>query len=399
MKYSAVADRSRKPVRYGAALLGVLLIAANLRVGFVSVGPLLIDIGNDLDISPATAGLLTGLPLISFAVFSPFAPAVALRLGLNRTVWVSLGLLALGILIRSLPLTVALWAGTAVLGAAIAFLNVLLPSLVKRDFPLRVSQVTGTYSAIQSASAAVGAALVVPLAHGLGYGWRTALVFWAGLALLAMAVLFPGVRAREPRVQGHASEELTFRSPWKSFLGWQVTIFMGLQSTAFFVLMGWLPSIERSHGVPASTSGAHLSIFLVVGTLSSLVTGGLLHRLSGQRAVAVSASVLTVVSYAGLALAPAVSLIWIVCGAAGCGSLIVTALSLFSLRTTEHRQAAALSGMAQSIGYALAACGPVIFGALYAVGGRWELPLWTMAILMVMLCGFSVLATRTRVIG
>ena len=385
--------------RLGLGFLGVVLIAVNLRVGFVTVGPLLEEISRDLGISAGQAGLLTGLPLAMFALFSPVAPAVAARTGLDRALWLSLLLLAAGIVGRSAPVPGAVWLGTAVVGVGIAFLNVLLPSLVKREFPQRVSQVTGVYTSIQSAAAAAGSALVVPIAHAGSAGWRLALGVWAVLAVVALVLLFPGLR-RRPAAEG-APEEGTSRSrsPWRSALGWQVTLFMGLQSVAFYVLMAWLPSIERSHGVSAAAAGTHMALFLLVGMVSSLGTGALMHRTRDQRFVALAGSALALAAFAGLAAAPGLTLLWVVLGAAGCGNLIVVALSLFSLRTGDHHQAAALSGMAQSVGYALAAAAPAVFGLLYDAGGRWEPPLLLMAGLMEVLCVFAVLAGRDRVIG
>lgn len=152
----------------------------NLRVAFVSVGPVLSDIGAEFDWSGSTAGLLTGVPLFSFAVFSPVAPGFARRLGLDRALWVALLLLTAGILGRTVPVEAAVWSGTVLIGTGIAFLNVLLPSLVKRELPSRVSQVTVIYTAVQGAASAAGAAVVVPIANATGYGWRLALGVWAG---------------------------------------------------------------------------------------------------------------------------------------------------------------------------------------------------------------------------
>lgn len=396
-----VAERAQtvRTARLGAAFLGVLLIAVNLRVAFVSVGPVLSDIGAEFGWGGGTAGLLTGLPLICFAVFSPVAPGVAHRLGLDRALWLSLLLLAAGILGRSVPAEAAVWSGTVLIGTGIAFLNVLLPSLVKRDVPSRVSQVTGMYTAVQGAVSAAGAAVVVPVAQATAYGWRLALGVWVGLALIALAILLPWLRSRNPvaaEAEGRAGD---FRSPWGSALGWHVTLFMGLQSLAFFVLVAWLPGIEREQGIPAATSGVHTSVFLLVGVLASLAAGAVLHRAADQRPVALGSSILAFCAYAGLAVAPQLSLLWVVVGAAGCGSLIVIALSLFSLRTGNHRQAASLSGMAQSVGYAIAAAGPVAFGALRDLSGSWTLPLAVTAALMLVLCVTAVLSGRNRLIG
>lgn len=392
--------KTERTVRFGLAFVGIMVIAVNLRVAFVSVGPLLLEISSDQGWSNSTAGLLTGLPLIAFAVFSPVAPGFAFRLGLDRALWVSLLLLMIGVLARSAPVEGAIWVGTALLGAAIAFLNVLLPSLIKRDVPTRVSQVTGIYTAAQGAVSAGGAALVVPIAHATNSGWRLALGIWAGLALVALAVLLPRIR-RHVSNAGPAADcpSPTYRSPWKSALGWQVTVFMGLQSMAFFILMAWLPSIEQDHGISQVASGMHISVFLFTGTLASLGAGVLLHRFTDQRPLALITSVFALSAYVGLAVAPEVSLLWCVVAALGCGSLIVIALSLFSLRTVHHTQAAALSGMAQSIGYAIAAAGPVAFGALHDLSGGWTLPLAATAGSMLVLCIVAVLSARNRLIG
>ncbi|TQJ33554.1 CynX/NimT family MFS transporter [Arthrobacter sp. SLBN-122] len=398
---AATRNAPQRTLRFGFAFIGVLLIAVNLRVSFVSVGPVLANISSDLGLSNPAAGFLTGLPLISFAVFSPVAPAFADRLGLDRALWLSLLILASGIVLRSLPVPGFIWAGTATLGLAIAFLNVLVPSLVKRDFPLKVSQVTGSYTAAQAAFAAVGAAVVVPVAQTSPAGWRLALGIWAGLAIIATAVLLPFLR--RPAAAGtHATARRapnSYQSPWTSFLGWQVTLFMGLQSVAFYVLMAWLPTIEQSQGVPATTAGIHLSVFLLVSVFASLGTGAVLHRGRDQRLTASASAAFTFMTFLGLALAPDLILLWVLLGAIGCGSLIVIALSLFSLRTRNHPQAAAMSGMAQSVGYGLSAIGPVLFGGLHDLTGSWTAPLITIAAAMAVLTLIGSLAGRDRVIG
>ena len=392
-------QRRERTARFGFAFIGVLLIAANLRVSFVSVGPVLSNISSDLELSTTAAGFLTGLPLIAFAVFSPMAPGFAARLGLDRAMWVSLLFLALGIVLRSLPVSGFLWAGTAMIGLGVAFLNVLVPSLVKRDFPLKVSQVTGSYTAVQAGIAAIGAALVVPVAQTSPAGWRLALGIWAGMALIAMAVLLPWLRRHVSENKSASPQDVSYRSPWSSALGWQVTLFMGLQSIAFYVLMGWLPTIEQDHGVSATTAGLHLSLFLLINVFASLAAGSLLHRGTDQRLIAFVSGALMVVTFLGLAVAPGITLLWVVVGSVGCGSLIVIALSLFSLRSVNYPQAASLSGMAQCVGYGLGAMGPVLFGALRELSGDWTLPLLVTAGIMAVLAVMGLLAGRDRVIS
>ncbi len=386
-------------LRVGTGLLGILLIAVNLRVGFVTVGPLLEGISGDLGLSAGQAGLLAGLPLLSFALLSPVAPIFARLAGLDRAAWLSVLLLAAGIVLRSVELPGMIWAGTILLGAGIAFLNVLVPSIVKRNFPTRVSQVTGFYTSAQGAIAALGAAVVVPVAHATSAEWRLALGMWAGLAILALAVLGPWLLRNEPKAALTSGRSPVLRSPWTSLLGWQVTLFMGFQSVTYYVLIAWLPAIERSHGVSEADAGFHMALFFLVGVAASFGTGAVMTRLADQRGVALASSLLALAAFLGLMLAPGLMLLWVITAAVACGALVVVALSLFSLRTTNHAQAAGLSGMAQSVGYAIAGAAPLAFGVLYDVTGGFELPLFLVVCCMAVLCVLAVLVGRARTIS
>lgn len=393
---TAASGTGRLP-RFGLALIGVLLIAVNLRASFTAVGPVLGLMRQDLGLSGAAAGLLTSLPLLAFAAFSPVAPALARKLGLDRALWLALLLIALGIVTRSVPWEPGVWTGTGLLGIGIAFINVLLPSLVKRDFPYRVAQVTGVYSAVQSSVAALAAGVVVPIADASPWSWRLALGVWAGMAVIAMAVMLPRVRARKPiPLAADTAGREPRRSPWTAALAWQVTIFMGLQSVPFFVFVAWLPSILHDRGISAGTAGWYLFLFQIVSVLGNLGTATLAHRLNDQRLIGLAGGVLCFLTYTGLLLVPQLALLWTVTGGLGCGSTIVLALSLFSLRTRNHSQAAALSGMAQSVGYLLAAAGPVAFGWLHDLTGGWSIPLGLTAAVMVVMSVFAMLASRNR---
>src|SRR5699024_5749143 len=189
-------DRTAGGLRAGLVLVGLLLVAANLRAGITSVGPVLDTVRDDLEMSAMTASVLISLPLVAFAVVSPLAPPLARRIGIERSLGLALAVLALSIVARSWPLDGASWVGTAGLGCAIAVLNVTIPALVKRAFPTRIGPVTGLYSAVQSGVAGIAAGLAVPIA-GLGeHGWRLSLGLWAGLAVIAFAVFAPQLRVR-----------------------------------------------------------------------------------------------------------------------------------------------------------------------------------------------------------
>jgi CP family cyanate transporter-like MFS transporter len=403
-------------LRPGLALVGVLMVAANLRASLATVGPVLSDVQHELQLASVAASVLISLPVLAFAVISPLTPALMRRLGDEGALAAALGLLAVGIVLRSLPGTGLLWLGTALLGAAIAVLNVALPAVVKRDFPTRIGQLTGAYSSVQAAFAALAAGVAVPIAGATGSGWRLAFGVWAGLALVALAVFSPQLRRNAAPAPGEedivagaplgaavavsaAGERSAWRNPWGSALAWQVTLFMGLQSTTYYVLVTWMPSIERAGGVPASAAGFHLLIFNALGIAGSLSAAVLMPQLRGPRLIVTVGPVMILVAVLGLLAAPLLGVLWACFAGVGAGATIVLALSLFGLRTRHHRQAASLSGMAQSIGYLLAAAGPVAMGAIHDATGRWAPTLVILGAVCVLQIVFGLLATRPRFLG
>ena len=386
--------------RSGLLFVGILLIAVNLRAAITSVGPVIEDVRTDLGIGGATASVLISLPLVAFAVVSPVAPVLARWIGIERALGAALAVLAVATVVRSLPSVPALWVGTAFLGIAIAVINVLLPSLVKREYPDRIGQVTGLYSSVQGAAAALASGFAVPLAGPTQHGWRLALGIWAGLGLIALAVFLPQLRRRTvpTGATSATATPVSHRSPWGSALGWQVTVFMGMQSTIYYTLITWWPSVERAHGVSAAAAGWHLFAMQVAGLLSNLATARLIPRRPDQRLLLLGATGLFALAIAGQLALPGASLLWIVIAGAGGGACIVLALSLFGLRTRDHHQAAALSGMAQSVGYALAAAGPILLGALHDATGSWTAPLVVLLGVLVVQAVAGVQAGRARLL-
>lgn len=397
--------------RAGRRVGGILLLGAIGRAPLTSVGPLVADIRATEHLSGAAAGLLTTLPLLAFAGFSPVAPLVARRVGLERALGLAVVVLATGIAVRSAPVPVSLWLGTAAVGAAIAGFNVLLPSLVKRDHPARVAQLSGGYSATQSVVAAVASGTAVPLA-ALAGGWRAALACWVVLVAVAGLAWLPRTLQRHPATRSHATPNGATpespapngagRPPWRSALAWQVTAFMGLQSMAFYVLITWLPSLERDHGIPARAAGWHLFAYLAAAVAANLVTPVALHRMRDQRLVGFVGVACIGLGTAGLQWLPWTAtwaLASVLLAGFGAGGILVVCLSLFSLRTSDHTQAAALSGMAQTGGYTVAAAGPVLFGALRDASGSWTLPMAVLSALTALMAVFAVLSGRARLIA
>jgi MFS transporter, CP family, cyanate transporter len=385
--------RHRRPI---LLIAGILVVAANLRPALTGVGPLLDDIRADLGLSGSAAGLLTALPLLMFAVFSPVSSAVALRIGTERALWGGLVGLAAGILLRSAPVTGAIWVGTAIVGASIAFFNVLLPSVVKRDFPRHLGLLIGIYSAVQSVVAALASGIAVPIAGHSASGWRWSMAVWAALAVVAVVVWSPQLRRPSTRALPSA---VKVRTPWHSALAWQVTSFMGLQSLVFYATIAWLPSIEKSAGTSATAAGWLLFLFQIVSVISSLGSSALIQRLPDQRLLGLAAAASSVIGVIGLLVATSWSPLWMVLMGLGTGASIVIALSLFGLRTADHTQAAALSGMAQLVGYLVAAAGPVAAGALHDATDSWTPPLLLIAAFIVVQGCVIAYAGRNRLVS
>jgi MFS transporter, CP family, cyanate transporter len=355
-------------------IAGFLLIAANLRGALTSVGPLVETIQADLHLTSGEAGFLVTLPLLTFAAVSPQVPRLARRVGTDQVLWIALVVLVAGIVLRSLPVVGLLWVGTVLLGAAIAVGNVLWPSLVKRDFPRHVSAVTGVYTAMMGIVASIAAGVAVPLAGALPGGWRTSLGVWAGLVLVALAVWTPQVVGRrEPAAA--APETGKTATPWRSLLAWECAGFMALSACGFYTVLSWYPSILHSYGTSETTAGWLLFAYQLIGVLMSLVVPLVLTRLRDQRAVAVVSSLLAMTGYLGLLFAPGLAVLWVLVTGIAAGALFFLALAFFSLRAADPRSSAALSGMGQSIGYLVAALGPVLFGVLHDATGGWRAPL------------------------
>lgn len=361
-----------RAVRPGLVLAGILLIAANLRALVAAVGPALPAIAQDTGLSPTAQGILVALPVAAFAVFSPLTASVAARRGTERTVLFALLVLAAGAVLRSLPAPGGgmwpLFAGTVAIGAAIAVGNVLLPVLTHRGFPTRVSVVTGYYIAVQSVVAALASMLTVPLALWLG-SWRIAIGIW-GLFVLAALVTWRPRMIEPPPVEHEPPTPSAADRPsvWRSALAWQVAAYFGLQSSAFYILLSWLPSVEQDIGVSAEAAGVHLALFLVAGIVATLVVP-LFLRGADQRLVAMLVPVGVLIAMSGLLVAPALVVAWAALGGFALSAAMVVSLSLISLRAGRPDVTGRLSSMVQGTAYTLVAVALLVAGVVRDLAG------------------------------
>lgn len=381
-----------------ALLAGILLIAANLRAPFTSIAPLLETLKQTFDLSATQAGLLITLPLLSFSAVSPFAAGIARRLGLERALFLALGIIAAGIAVRSSGHAAPLYAGTAIVGSGIAIGNVLLPSLLKRDFPDKVAALTAVYVLTMGIAAASASALAVPLSRLAGFDWRVVAAAALVLQAIAAVVWLPQLSRGAPKATAApaaAAVEASSRALWRSPLAWQVTLFLGLDCFLYYVGVSWLPAILRDGGYSAGQAGSFHGVLLLATALPGLLLIPLVPRMRDQRALAAMLSLSMSVGLGGLLLAPQWAVLWILCFGFGAGGGLILALAFISLRTSGAGQTAALSGMAQCIGYLLAAGGPPLVGLLHDGSGHWTLPLLLCVAVGVAMAGVGMFAGRS----
>ncbi|GIH60310.1 MFS transporter [Microbispora siamensis] len=380
---------------------GFVLAALNLRPALAGVSPLLPAIMRDLGLSPAGGGAITTVMVACLGLLAPAAPALATRIGLDRTLLAGLLVLAAGVALRSADGVPALYCGAALAGTAIAVMNVVMPGLVKQHFPGRIGLFTGLYVSVMVSGAAMASAAMVPLAGQVG--WRAAAGSAALLALLAAALWWvaltrqgravaspsPAVltrpdaqdpaarvggrdgrsRSRDP---GHRPYAALLRAP----ATWPVMAFMGLQSLTFYVLLAWLPTVFQAAGLPADEAGYLLGLTNLVQIVAALAVPLHAGRARSQKPHVVVAALLTVGGYLGVLLAPTTTpWLWMIALGLGQGASIALALLIITLRAPDPASVTALSAVAQSSGYVLAAIGPLAFGLLHELSGGWSVPL------------------------
>ncbi|MGL5968760.1 MAG: CynX/NimT family MFS transporter [Kluyvera sp.] len=375
-------------------IVGILLIASTLRVTFTGAAPLLDAIRADYGLTTAQTGMLTTLPLLAFGLVSPLAAGIARRMGMERSLFIAMGLICAGIVIRSLPSVALMFIGTAVIGCGIALGNVLLPGLIKRDFSTHVARFTGAYSVTMGAAAALGSALVVPIAMN-GFGWRGALLTLMVFPLLAMLFWLPQWRATQS-ISVSSSGAAHNRGIWRSALAWQVTLFLGLNSLVYYVIIGWLPAILISQGYSEAQAGSLHGLLQLATAAPGFVVPLILHRLKDQRGIAIITALMCAVSALGYTLFPSQAVIWTIVFGFGSGATMILGLTFIGLRASSAHQAAALSGMAQAVGYLLAACGPPLMGKIHDASGAWHISLICVAVIALAMAVFGGLAGRDR---
>jgi MFS transporter, CP family, cyanate transporter len=399
MRSTVPADTKHAHVRLERSLLitGVAALGFNMRGAIASLPPIFPELGAGLHLSAAVVSLLAATPVLCFAAVSGFAAAIARRFGEERVLLAAIVMLAVGLAARAVAPGTLLFPGTICAGAAIALLNVLLSSLIKRRWPERAGFLIGLYITALSAGAITGSLASVPLWDATGgsvlitLGWLAAPAALG--ALLWLPQLSSGQATREaPKVHARVAVH-------RYALAWHVTLFMGLQSLLYYAALSWLPTILRGRGVTAATAGDLLALMGVGNLAVSLVVPVIAQRMRHQYALVVPTVAAIGGGLAGMVYAPlGGAVIWALVLGAGQNAALGLAIYFTAARAPHAAAAASLSALAQGAGYLLAATGPIEVGVLRSATGGWTLPLAVLLALTVVLLIFGLLAARPRVL-
>ncbi|MEK4128297.1 MFS transporter [Solibacillus sp. FSL W8-0474] len=377
-------------------MVAVFLFATTLRTPITVVGPIISFIRDGLGISNVLAGFLTTIPLVAFAIVSPFAPRIARKWGMEWTLFYSVFLLCTGILLRSVGETVLLIGGTILIGIAIAFGNVLIPSYFKWKFPLHIGLLTGVYSVSMNISSGFAAGFSFPIATNAG--WQIALGFSIVLGVLTLIIWIPILRT--PKVDLQMSTSQTMKTQmWKSPLAWAVAGAMGFQSFLFYCSSAWLPEIFVSQGLDATAAGWMVSVMQFAQIPMTFVIPIIAGKLISQRPIVIFFTICYLIGFTGVWMEwTSLAILWMIfLGFAG-GASFGLVLMLFSLRTETAYDAAELSGFAQSIGYLVAAVGPVLFGYVHDLTNSWSMPLLLFILISVLLFFASFISAKNQTV-
>ena len=388
-------------------VIGVIALGFNLRGAITSLPPIFPELQTRLGLSGATISLLAATPVICFGVFSGFAAALARRLGEERVLLAAIIALMAGLLLRAAAPSALLFPGTILAGAAIAVMNVLLSSLIKRRWPERAGMLIGLYITALSVGAIAGSVASVPLWQGSGGSLLLTLGWLAAPAALGALLWLPQLKSQSP--PSHRTDRADSGPPPRSAVGrlavhrhplaWQVMLFMGLQSLVYYATLSWLPTILRDRGESAAGAGDLLAVMGVGNLAVSLVVPVIAQRMRAQHVLVVPTVAAIAGGLAGLVYAPLGSAVaWALILGAGQNAALALAIFFTAARSPDAATAASLSAFSQAAGYLLASTGPLGVGLLHSATGSWTASIVALFALTAVMLVFGLLAARPRML-
>jgi MFS transporter, CP family, cyanate transporter len=385
----------------------VLALGYNLRGAITSLPPVFPELQGSLGLSGATVSVLAATPVICFGVVSGFAAGLARRAGEERALLgASIGLVA-GLIARGAAPAALLFPGTILASGAIAVMNVLLSSLIKRRWPERAGFLIGLYITALSAGAIVGSLVSVPLWQATGGSVALTLGWMAAPAALAALLWLPQARPRSatrpPAAAGGPAPAAPSRparvAVYRHALTWHVTIFMGMQSLLYYATLSWLPTMLRDRGESAAGAGDLLALMGVGNLAVSMLVPVAAQRMRSQVTLVLPTVIAIAGGLAALLYAPLGGAVaWALILGAGQNAALALAIFFTAARAPHAAAAASLSSLAQAVGYLLASAGPLEVGLLHSATGSWTLPVMLLFGFCAVMLVAGLLAARPRIL-
>jgi CP family cyanate transporter-like MFS transporter len=378
-------------------VVGVLALGYNLRGAITSLPPVFPELQASLRLSGATISILAATPVICFGVVSGFAASLARRAGEERVLFGASIALVAGLLARGAAPGALLFPGTILCSGAIAVMNVLLSSLIKRRWPERAGFLIGLYITALSAGAIVASLVSVPLWQDTGGSVGLTLGWLAAPAALAVLLWLPQAR---PRPQSRVTPAAHARVAVHRYaITWHVTIFMGMQSLLYYATLSWLPTMLRDRGESAAAAGDLLALMGVGNLAVSLFIPMAAQRMRSQVALVVPTTLAVAGGLAGLLYLPLGGAVaWALILGAGQNAALALAIFFTAARAPHAAAAASLSSLAQAVGYLLASAGPLEVGLLHSATGSWTAPVMVLFALSGVMLVAGLLAARPRIL-
>lgn len=388
--------------RWGV-IIAIVFIASTLRAPLTSVGPVIEEIKQVMEIDNSVAGILTTIPLIIFAIISPLVSKVTSRLTMSRTIFYSTILLIVALFLRIAGDFNLFIIGTLLLGIAIAFGNVVLPSYVKWYFPTQIGLATGIYSGTMNFTAGIGGGLSFPLSEISPIGFRLSLSFWIIFGVIALLLWIPkartGAKLEQATVDQSKLETSKKVNIVKSKLAWMVALTMGFQSMVFYTMVAWVPSILIDRGLEPTTAGYLLMLNQFSQVPMTFIFPIVASKLKDQRILVVIITILFLIGFSlFFTQSLALLIVGIVIAGLAMGACFSLCMTFFSIRANTSEGSISLSGFGQSVGYLIAAIGPFLIGYLYDATGSWNSGVVALIIMSILIFIFGYPAAKNKVV-
>ncbi len=380
------------------ALLALTFTSLVLRPPVAAIGPLIPEFIAVEKLSLIEVGLLTSISVVCFGLGAFTGPWLVKRFGLNKAMLLVLVALSIAMALRLLGGVLAILSTTVIIGLAIAIGNVLIPTVVREQFPKKIELITGIYVTLLAISASLAATIAVPTSQLLG-SWREALAIWIVPAVLAVIFWLPiaSFKASSDVVSAktHAAEK---RAVYRSPLTWSIVAFFGLQSTGFYATLNWLPSLLVDRGFTEVDAGALLGLTTFVGVPTGFAISIFIRKFNSLSAISISVTTFTLVGLLVIWLDNNLVLVGCLLLGFGFAATFPLSLILVGSRASTSTQTTQLSALAQGIGYLIAASGTFLFGELRRLTGSWDASLLMIVVLTGLQLAAGFYAGRNRVI-